>query len=267
VLRDARAVHGGRSARDHLLAQARTHGIGARRVAEVLEMTGLTGVARRRAGTFSLGMGQRLGIAAALLGDPQTVVLDEPVNGLDPEGVLWVRHLLRDLAAEGRTVLLSSHLMSEMALTADHLVVLGRGRVLADAPVAEVVAGAGSRVQVRTPGAAELAAAPVALGVLGPEPLRLHGTATLPATAGDALQGQGLTLVLSLVATQDVPAVPGDPVPAPEPPATGGVLAVTGASVLALAALALGLAVLGLLLAARRRRRPPPAPPPTDLPE
>ncbi len=193
VLLDARAVHGGRSARDHLLAQARTHGIGARRVAEVLEMTGLTGVARRRAGTFSLGMGQRLGIAAALLGDPQTVVLDEPVNGLDPEGVLWVRHLLRDLAAEGRTVLLSSHLMSEMALTADHLVVLGRGRVLADAPVAEVVAGAGSRVQVRTPGAAELAAALRRPGVVvaHPEPdlLEVEGM-TAPEVAAVAAAAQ-----------------------------------------------------------------------------
>jgi hypothetical protein len=148
------------------------------------------------------------------------------------------------------------------------LLVDGGTGPLAAGPDALVLALADDAGRVLARGtAAELAAAPVALGVLGPEPLRLHGTATLPATAGDALQGQGLTLVLSLVATQDVPAVPGDPVPAPEPPATGGVLAVTGASVLALAALALGLAVLGLLLAARRRRRPTPAVPVTDLPE
>ena len=159
VLLEAKAVHGGRSARDHLLAQAATHGIGARRVDEVIDLTGLGPVARRRAGTFSLGMGQRLGIAAALLGDPQTLILDEPVNGLDPEGVLWVRTLLRRLAAEGRAVFLSSHLMSEMALTADHLVVVGRGRVVADAPVAEIVARAGtSAVRVRTPDAPRLAA-------------------------------------------------------------------------------------------------------------
>jgi len=159
-LLDARAVHPGRPARDHLLAQARTHGLGRRRVEEVIEATGLGPVARRRAGTFSLGMGQRLGIASALLGDPQTLILDEPVNGLDPEGVVWVRTLLRGLAAEGRTVLLSSHLMSEMALTADHLVVLGRGRVIADAPLTEIVARAQTAtVRVRTPQAAELAAA------------------------------------------------------------------------------------------------------------
>jgi ABC-2 type transport system ATP-binding protein len=160
ALLDAKAVHGGRSARNHLLALAATHGIGRRRVDEVIEATGLASVARRRAGTFSLGMGQRLGIAAALLGDPRTLILDEPVNGLDPEGVIWVRHLLRGLAAEGRTVLLSSHLMSEMALTADHLIVVGRGRVIADAPVADVVARAQtSTVRVRTPMPAELTGA------------------------------------------------------------------------------------------------------------
>ncbi|GIG40666.1 ABC transporter ATP-binding protein [Cellulomonas phragmiteti] len=159
VLLDAKGVHGGRPARDHLLALALTHGIDRRRVDEVIELAGLTSVARRRAGHFSLGMGQRLGIAAALLGDPQTLILDEPVNGLDPEGVLWVRTLLRGLAAEGRTVFLSSHLMSEMALTADHLIVVGRGRIVADAPVAEVVARAGtSAVRVRTPDAPRLAA-------------------------------------------------------------------------------------------------------------
>ncbi|WP_136519025.1 MULTISPECIES: ABC transporter ATP-binding protein [Cellulomonas] len=159
ALLDAKAVHGGRSARDHLLALAATHGIGRRRVEDVLELTGLRSVARRRAGTFSLGMGQRLGLAAALLGDPPVLVLDEPVNGLDPDGVLWIRHLLRALAAEGRTVLLSSHLMTEMALTADHLVVVGRGRVLADAPVQDVVASTQpTAVRVRTPDAALLEA-------------------------------------------------------------------------------------------------------------
>ena len=160
VLLDAKAVHPGRSARAHLRALAATHGIGDARVDEVVELAGLGAVAHVRAGRFSLGMGQRLGIAAALLGDPATLVLDEPVNGLDPEGVLWVRTLLRALAAEGRTVLLSSHLMSEMALTADHLVVVGRGRVVADAPVADVVARAGTAaVRVRTPDTARLAAA------------------------------------------------------------------------------------------------------------
>ena len=152
ALLEAKAVHTGRSARNHLLALAATHGIPSRRVDEVIEMTGLTSVARKRAGKFSLGMGQRLGIAAALLGDPQTLILDEPVNGLDPEGVLWVRQLTRYLASQGRTVFLSSHLMSEMAQTADHVIVLGRGRILADASIAEVLAGATHKlVKVRTP--------------------------------------------------------------------------------------------------------------------
>ncbi|GAB7190854.1 ABC transporter ATP-binding protein [Kineococcus sp. NUM-3379] len=159
ALLEAKAVHPGRSAREHLLAQAATHGIGRRRVLEVVELAGLASVAHKRVGTFSLGMGQRLGIAAALLGDPHTLILDEPVNGLDPEGVLWVRTLLRALAAQGRTVFLSSHLMSEMALTADHLVVVGRGRVIADASVGEIVARAQSTtVRVRTPEPARLSA-------------------------------------------------------------------------------------------------------------
>jgi ABC-2 type transport system ATP-binding protein len=159
VLLDAKAIHTGRSAYNHLLAMAATHSIPASRVREVIQLTGLESVARKRVGGFSLGMGQRLGIAAALLGDPATLILDEPVNGLDPEGVQWVRHLVRELAAEGRTVMLSSHLMSEMAVTADHLIVLGRGRVIADAPVAELI-GAANRntVRVRTPYAPELAA-------------------------------------------------------------------------------------------------------------
>jgi ABC-2 type transport system ATP-binding protein len=130
---------------------AATHSIPKSRVHEVIEMTGLDAVARKKAGGFSLGMGQRLGIAAALLGDPQTLILDEPVNGLDPEGVVWVRNLVRYLAGQGRTVFLSSHLMSEMAQTADHLIVIGRGRVIADAPIHDIITGKGqSRVRVRT---------------------------------------------------------------------------------------------------------------------
>jgi len=152
ALLDANAVHPGRSARNHLLAVAATHRLGAKRVDEVIARTGLDSVARKRVGGFSLGMGQRLGLAVALLGDPATLILDEPVNGLDPEGVVWVRRLARSLAAEGRTVFLSSHLMSEMAQTADHLIILGRGRIVADAPVSEILAGAeGESVQVRTP--------------------------------------------------------------------------------------------------------------------
>jgi ABC-2 type transport system ATP-binding protein len=160
ALLDAKAVHTGRTAYNHLLAMAATHGIPKRRVHEVIGLTGLESVAGRRVGGFSLGMGQRLGIAAAMLGDPATLILDEPVNGLDPEGVLWVRQFARHLASEGRTVFLSSHLMSEMAQTADHIIVLGRGRILADAPVAEILAGATrGAVRVRTPQADELARA------------------------------------------------------------------------------------------------------------
>ncbi|MFI2487763.1 ABC transporter ATP-binding protein [Promicromonospora kroppenstedtii] len=158
ALLDAKAVHTGRTARNHLLAMAATHGIATRRVDEVIELTGLQSVASKRVGGFSLGMGQRLGIAAALLGDPRTLILDEPVNGLDPEGVLWVRNIAKYLASEGRTVFLSSHLMSEVALTADHVIVIGRGRILADAPVAEFVDGAARKtVRVRSPQATELA--------------------------------------------------------------------------------------------------------------
>ncbi|MHC6591769.1 ABC transporter ATP-binding protein [Arthrobacter sp. C152] len=151
ALLDAKAVHTSRSAYNHLLAMAATHSIPRSRVHEVIEMTGLEAVARKKAGGFSLGMGQRLGIAAALLGDPQTLILDEPVNGLDPEGVVWVRNLVRYLAGQGRTVFLSSHLMSEMAQTADHLIVIGRGRVIADAPIQDIITGRGqSRTRVRT---------------------------------------------------------------------------------------------------------------------
>jgi ABC-2 type transport system ATP-binding protein len=164
---EARAIHTGRSAYNHLLAMAQTHGIPRGRVGEVIELVGLEAVARQRVGSFSLGMGQRLGIAAALLGDPHTVILDEPANGLDPEGILWIRNLLTGLAAEGRTVFLSSHLMSEIALTAEHLVVVGRGRLIADTSVAEIVAQASKNaaVRVRTPDAAALRDAVVANGV------------------------------------------------------------------------------------------------------
>jgi len=166
ILLDAKAVHTGRSARSHLRAMAATHGIPRSRVDEVIEITGLQSVAGKRAGGFSLGMGQRLGIAAALLGDPRTLILDEPVNGLDPEGVRWVRQFVRAQAAEGRTVLLSSHLMSEMAQTADHVIVLGRGRVLADAGIDEIVrAWTRATVLVRSPRAAELANALAAADV------------------------------------------------------------------------------------------------------
>ena len=159
ALLEARSLHGGRSAYDHLLALAQTHGIGRSRVDELIDLVGLREVARKRAGKFSLGMGQRLGIASALLGDPSTVMLDEPVNGLDPEGIHWMRNLLKGLAAEGRTVFVSSHLMSEMALTADHLIVIGRGRKIADMTTDEFVSQAsGNVVRVRTPQAAELEA-------------------------------------------------------------------------------------------------------------
>jgi len=159
ALLDAKAVHGGRRARDHLLCLALSNGIPGSRVDEVLRMVGLEGVARRRAKGFSLGMGQRLGIASALLGDPAVLIFDEPVNGLDPDGIHWVRTLMRELAAEGRTVLVSSHLMSEMALTADHLLVIGKGRLIADTSVDEFVRSSSRQsVHVRSPQAAELAA-------------------------------------------------------------------------------------------------------------
>jgi ABC-2 type transport system ATP-binding protein len=155
---EAKAIHTGRSAYNHLLAMAQTHGIGRRRVQEVIEMVGLADVARKRAGGFSLGMGQRLGIAAALLGDPATLILDEPANGLDPEGILWIRNLLKGLAGEGRTVFLSSHLMAEMAQTADHLIIIGRGRLIADTGVADLVSQASQHaaVLVRSPQSDEL---------------------------------------------------------------------------------------------------------------
>jgi ABC-2 type transport system ATP-binding protein len=169
ALLEAKAAHRGRTARNHLRVLAATHGIPDTRVQEVIDLAGLQEVANKRVGGFSLGMGQRLGIAAALLGDPATLILDEPVNGLDPDGVRWVRTFVRRLAAEGRTVLLSSHLMSEMAQTADHVIVLGRGRILADMPIAELIAGGGSKVTVAAPRGAELAAL-----------LRARGAVTTP---------------------------------------------------------------------------------------
>ena len=181
VLLDAGYLQPGRSARAHLAAVAATHGLPGTRVDEVMELAGITEVAKRRAGAFSLGMRQRLGIATALLGDPRTLILDEPINGLDPDGVIWVRKLLKHLAGEGRTVFLSSHLMSEMALTADHLVVIGRGRLIADAPLADILAATSdTRVAVRTPDAAALTAALIARGV------------TVTATAADQLEVSGL---------------------------------------------------------------------------
>jgi ABC-2 type transport system ATP-binding protein len=182
ALLEARSVHTGRSAYNHLLALAQTHGLPRSRVDEMIDLVGLHEVARKRAGQFSLGMGQRLGIAAALLGDPATVMLDEPVNGLDPEGVHWVRNLLKQLAQEGRTVFVSSHLMSEMALTADHLIVIGRGRLIADMSVDEFVRKAsGERVRVVTPQATRLREL-----VLGPD-------VSVTSAESDVLEVQGLT--------------------------------------------------------------------------
>ena len=158
ALLDAKAIHGGRSAYHHLWCVAQSNQLPRKRVDEVLELVGLTSVAKKRSKGFSLGMGQRLGLATALLGDPSVLLLDEPVNGLDPEGILWIRTLLRHLAGEGRTVFVSSHLMSEMALTADHLIVIGRGALIADAPTREVLSMSTSNyVKVRSPQAPELA--------------------------------------------------------------------------------------------------------------
>jgi ABC-2 type transport system ATP-binding protein len=182
ILLDARSVHPGLSARNNLLALARTAGIGRRRVDEVIELAGLAEVAGTRAGGFSLGMGQRLGVAAALLGQPRTVVLDEPVNGLDPDGVRWIRLLLKSLADEGRTVFVSSHLMSEMAQTATRLVVLGRGKLITEASVEDFTshAAAGGGVLVRTPETVRLGQVLAAPGVTvvndGTDVIRVSGT-------------------------------------------------------------------------------------------
>jgi ABC-2 type transport system ATP-binding protein len=197
ILLEARAVHTGRSARNHLLALAQTNGIGRRRVEEVLHLVGLHGVAGKRAGGFSLGMGQRLGIASALLGDPRVVVLDEPVNGLDPEGVHWVRGLFRRLAAEGRTVFVSSHLMSEMQQTADDLVVIGRGRLVAAESLESFAArSAPPAVLVEAPDVETLAPLLAASGATAaPQGERRLLVTGLPAARiGELAAGHGLVL-------------------------------------------------------------------------
>jgi len=193
ALLDAAALQPGRSARNHLLWLAHSQGLGRRRVDEVIEQVGLASAARRKAGGFSLGMRQRLGIAAALLGDPPVLMLDEPVNGLDPEGILWIRGLLRSLAAEGRAVLVSSHLMSELQDAADHLVVVGRGRVIADTGVADLIAAtSGGRVTLRTPAREHAASALVHAGaeatITGSDTLVVSG---LPAERVVALLNAG----------------------------------------------------------------------------
>jgi ABC-2 type transport system ATP-binding protein len=197
ALLEARSVHTGRSAYHHLMALAQTHGIPRSRVDEMISLVGLDEVARQRAGKFSLGMGQRLGIAAALLGDPEVLILDEPINGLDPEGIHWIRDLLKRLAAEGRTVFLSSHLMSEMALTADHLIIIGRGRLIRDVGLAEFVNEWSTNVvRVRSPAAAQLREL-----ILGPdvrvasnEPSVLEVQGLTAEQIGDAAARHGLVL-------------------------------------------------------------------------
>ena len=194
-LLDATALHAGRTACAHLQSIAQSNGISGRRVTEVLQLTGLEGVARRRTGGFSLGMKQRLGIAAAMLGDPPVLMFDEPVNGLDPEGIHWIRGFFRELAASGRTVLVSSHLMSEMAQTADHLVIIGRGRLLADLPTAELT-GARRDVLLRSPRAAELAGLITAAGgtVTPQDDGALVVTGLDAADIGDLAAGHGIAL-------------------------------------------------------------------------
>jgi ABC-2 type transport system ATP-binding protein len=197
ALLEARSVHTGRSAYNHLLGLAQTHGIPRRRVLDVIDLVGLHEVARKRSGQFSLGMGQRLGIAQALLGDPKTVMLDEPVNGLDPEGIHWVRNLLKGLAADGRTVFVSSHLMSEMALTADHLIVIGRGKLIADTSVDDFVARASQKVVVvRSPELEQLRVELAGPGVTFADAergaLEVHGLTA--EQVGEAAAGAGIAL-------------------------------------------------------------------------
>jgi ABC-2 type transport system ATP-binding protein len=197
ALLEARAIHGGRSAYNHLLCLAQSNGIDRRRVDEVVEAVGLTAVAKKRSGGFSLGMGQRLGIAAALLGDPKVLMFDEPVNGLDPEGVLWIRNLLKSLAAEGRTVFVSSHLMSEMSITADRLIIIGRGRMIAETTVEDFLkGGTGNFVRVRSPQAADLTRLLKAKGfTVARQPddsLEVSGARC--EVVGDLAAGAGLTL-------------------------------------------------------------------------
>ncbi|MET7901000.1 ATP-binding cassette domain-containing protein [Streptomyces sp. NPDC005355] len=197
ALLDAKAVHSGRSAYHHLLCLAQSNGVPRARVREVLDMVGLASVARKRSKGFSLGMSQRLGIAAALLGDPRILMFDEPVNGLDPEGIHWIRHLMRDLAAQGRTVFVSSHLMSEMALTADHLVVIGRGRLLADTSMSDFITqNSRSYVRLRSPDQERLRDLLTAGGF--PAVPGSDGSVEVdgadPAHLGELLAGQGLVL-------------------------------------------------------------------------
>ena len=197
ALLDAKGLHGSRSARNHLRQLAASNGIPANRVDEVLEITGLTSVAKKRVKGFSLGMGQRLGIAAALLGDPRVLLFDEPVNGLDPEGVKWVRETCRRLAGEGRTVFISSHLMSEMAQTADQLLVIGRGRILSSGPVDDVIASATTdRVRVASPLATELAEllAQRDLATRAVGPGVLETTAATAAAIGETAAAAGIVL-------------------------------------------------------------------------
>ncbi len=197
ALLDATALHGGRTGRDHLLSVAQSNGIGRHRVTEVLRLTGLEAVARRRVKGYSLGMKQRLGLAAALLGDPPILMFDEPVNGLDTEGIHWIRQFFKALAAEGRTVLVSSHLMTEMALTADHLIVIGRGRLLADTPTDQLIDSSARRdVLLRSPRAAELAGLLAARGAtVTPQPDGALVVTGLDAAAiGDLAAGHGIAL-------------------------------------------------------------------------
>jgi ABC-2 type transport system ATP-binding protein len=197
ALLEAKAIHDGRSAYNHLLCLAQSNGIRRARVDEVLEAVGLTEVAPKRSGGFSLGMGQRLGIAAALLGDPKVLMFDEPVNGLDPEGVQWIRNLLKSLAAQGRTVFVSSHLMSEMAITADRLVIIGRGRLIAETTVEEFLkGGSGNFVRVRAPEADRLAGLLKAQGiaVVREADGALSVTGAKLEAVGDLAGANGLTL-------------------------------------------------------------------------
>jgi ABC-2 type transport system ATP-binding protein len=196
ALLEAKATHGGRSAYNHLRSLALSNGIGRRRVEQVLDQVGLSSVARKRAGGFSLGMAQRLGIAAALLGDPPVLMFDEPVNGLDPEGVLWIRTLVKALAADGRTVFLSSHLMSEMAITADRLIIIGRGRLITQATVEDLLNGSGSYVRVRSPHAGMLATVLQARGVTVARPSEdtLHARDVAADLVGELARINGVTL-------------------------------------------------------------------------
>ena len=183
ALLEAKAVHGGRSAYNHLLCLAQTNGLPKRRVGEVLELVGLSEVAKKRSKGFSLGMSQRLGIAATMLGDPKVLMFDEPVNGLDPEGIVWIRNLMKALASEGRTVFVSSHLMSEMENTADHLIVIGRGKLIAECTMAEFIArSSGAAVRVRTPSADQLVRAVTEKG------------ATATTDADGAIEVRGMTI-------------------------------------------------------------------------